>query len=221
MAVVTAGLVLGLAAACGPTTTATPDATPTTTTTAGRHHGDGGTDRSMGGMSGMDDHQHGASLPPLTSRLAAATETERAAATDLLTRIRATLAPFESEPAARAAGFVPNPNGHRLIHYRNVANRRDGHELDPEHPEGLVYARTTTGALRLLGAVFTVHAGEPAPTPGGAIFRWHTHDPKCPTFLVAPGTCADTFRMLHVWTTDAIHIVDPWSQHFRDAIGRG
>ena len=238
MAVVTAGLVLGLAAACGSTTTATPGVSPTTTTsttTAGHHRGDGGTDRSMGGttggMQGMTDdmdgvigegtggHQHSASLPPLASRLAAATETERAAATDLLTRIRATLAPFESEPAARAAGFVPNPNGHRLIHYRNVANRRDGHELDPEHPEGLVYVRNRSGALVLLGAVFTVAPGETAPAPAGDIFGWHTHDPRCNTFLVPAGGCSETFRMLHIWTTTAVEVLDPWTQPFRAAIG--
>ena len=170
-----------------------------------------------GGDGGMG-HQHSMSLPPLSERLAAATPAQRAAATDLLTLIRSTVRPFESEPAARAAGFAPNPNGHRLIHYRNVANRRDGSQLDPEHPEGLLYFRTATGQLRLMGAVFTVHAGEAAPTPAGEIFRWHTHNPSCPTFLVAPGACADTFRMLHVWTTDAVDVVDPWSQQVRAAI---
>lgn len=228
MAVVTAGLTLALAAGCGSTATATPGATPTTTTTAAAHRSDAGTDRSMDGMDGMDGgmdemsgRHHGAELPPLASRLAAAIPTERAAAADLLASTGATLQAYESEPAARAAGFVPNPGGGRLIHYRNVANRWDGRALDPEHPEGLVYVTTITGELRLLGAVFTVRAGEAAPTPGGDIFRWHTHDPSCPTFLVAPGACQDTFRMLHVWTTDAVTVVDPWNQMPRAAFERG
>jgi|GEM_PF-7041453 hypothetical protein len=58
-------------------------------------------------------------------------------------------------------------------------------------------------------------------TPGGDIFRWHTHDSSCPTFLVAPGTCQDTFRMLHVWTTEAVTVVDPWNQMPRAAFDRG
>ena len=175
---------------------------------------------SMAGMAGMPGHGHGAEFPPLASRLAAATPAERAAAADLLARTRATLQAYESEPAARAAGFEPNPNGGRLIHYRNVANRRDDHQLDPEHPEGLVYVRTATGTLQLLGAVFTVHAGETAPTPGGAIFQWHSHDSSCPTFLVAPGGCGVTFRMLHVWTTSTAGVIDPWNQSARAAFGR-
>ena len=176
---------------------------------------------SMAGMGSMEAHHHGAELPPLASRLAAATPTQRAAAANLLARIRVTLQAYESEPAARAAGFVPNPGSGRLIHYRNIANRWDGRALDPANPEGLVYVPTATGKLVLLGAVFTVRAGEVAPTPGGEIFRWHSHDSSCPTFLVAPGACQNTFRMLHVWTTDAVTVVDPWNQMPRAAFGRG
>lgn len=224
--VVTAGLALVVASGCGSTAATTPSATAATTTTTARHNGDTGMN-GMDGMEGMADmpgmkgHGHGADFPPLASRLAAATPVERSAAADLLARTRATLQAYESESAARAAGFEPNPNGGRLIHYRNFANRRDDRQLDPEHPEGLVYVRTVTGTLQLLGAVFTVRAGEPAPTPGGAIFRWHTHDSSCPNFLVAPGACQDTFRMLHVWTTDAVKVVDPWNQMPRAAFGRG
>ncbi len=232
----TVGLALGLAGGCGSTATASPSATPTTTTAAQRRDPHGGTSNSMAGMNGMNGmsemdgmgsmdgsmsgQHHGMEFPPLASRLAAATTAERAAAADLLARTRATLQAYDSEPAARAAGFEPNPNGGRLIHYRNVANRRDDRQLEPEHLEGLVYVRTVAGTLQLLGAVYTVHAGETAPTPGGAIFQWHTHDSTCPTFLVAPGACQDTFRMLHVWTTSAATVVDPWNQSARAAFGR-
>lgn len=217
--VVTAGFALVLAGGCGSTATAAPGAT-STTTSAHRHVQNGRTADSMGGMDGMGGmqrHGHGADFPPLAMRLAAATPTERAAAADLLARTRATLQAFESEPAARAAGFVPNPGSGRLIHYRNFANRRDDRQLDPEHPEGLVYVQTATDTLQLLGAVFTVRAGETAPTPGGAIFQWHSHDSSCPTFLVAPGGCGDTFRMLHVWTTSTAGVVDTWNQSARAA----
>src|SRR5438874_2020115 len=130
---VTAGIALMLAAACGSTDTATASASATAaaSTTATTHHRDAGMDNmdGMGSMDGMSSRggssmsaHLGAEPPPLASRLAAASTTQRAAAADLLARTRATLQAFESEPAARAAGFVPNPNGRRLIHYRNVAN---------------------------------------------------------------------------------------------------
>jgi hypothetical protein len=177
----------------------------------------GGTD--MGGMGmGGSGHGHDAALAPLTERLADATPAQRDATADLLARTKATLTPYASEPAARAAGFVPNDVTRRVVHYRNVANRRDDHELDPSRPEGLVYLRLATGELHLLGALFTVRPGERAPTPGGGIFSWHTHDPGCGSFLVPAGGCTDTFRMLHVWTAPAA--VDPWIQPVRDAFGR-
>lgn len=163
-------------------------------------------------------HGHDATIPPLASRLADAAPAQRTAAADLLALTRATLAPFASESAARAAGYVPNDAAKRIVHYRDFANRRDGRALDPEHPEGLVYLRTAGGDLRLLGAVFSVRPGETAPTPGGDIFFWHTHTPSCGSFLVPVGTCTDTFRMLHVWT-DTI-AVDPWIQSPRLAFGR-
>ena len=81
-----------------------------------------------------------------------------------------------------------------------------------------MYLRDSAGGLRLLGALYTVRPGEPAPSPGGDIFFWHTHDPSCGSFLVPTGGCTDTFRMLHVWTAPAA--ADPWIQPVRAAFGR-
>jgi hypothetical protein len=195
--------------------------TPTTTAAGTHPHDDmGGMD--MGGMDmsgpGTASHAHDATLAPLATRLAAATPAQRAATADLLALTRAAIAPYESEAAARAAGFVPNDATKRVVHYKNIANRRDDGQLDPAHPEGLVYFRGPTGTLRLLGALYTVRPGEPAPTPGGDVFFWHTHQPSCGSFLVPAGTCADTFRMLHVWTAPGAP--DPWIQPVREAFGR-
>jgi hypothetical protein len=223
---VTALLVLAVvgtvAAACsGGSTTTAADARapePTSTSSTTRGHGDMGS-MDMGGMdmSGAA-HSEGAALPPLASRLAAATPAQRAATADVLARTRAAIAPYTSEATARAAGFVPADVTKRVVHYRNAANRRDDHELDPAHPEGLVYFRGPTGALGLIGALYTVRPGEPAPTPGGKIFFWHTHDPSCGSFLVPAGKCAGTFRMLHVWIGPGAP--DPWIQPVREAFHR-
>jgi hypothetical protein len=231
---VVALLVVGLVAvACDGTGGATDAATaprtpgPAPTSHATRPDRDGtmsGMD--MGGMDmgGMDmggagPTGHDASLPPLATRLAAATSAQRSATADLFARTRAAIAPYASEAAARAAGFVPNDPTKRVVHYKNVANRRDDHELDPEHPEGLVYFHGPAGGYRLLGALYTVRPGERAPTPGGAIFFWHTHDPTCGTFLVPAGACTDTFRMLHVWVAPGAP--DPWIQPIKLAFRPG
>jgi len=214
LAVCAIGAVAGALPASAHPTPAAAGSTPGTTQ---RGVGDMGAMDSMGGTGhGMGDM----GFPPLATRLAHASTKQRHAASTLLTRLRTQLAPYEDEDAARADGFVPNDTTKRLIHYRNVANRRDDRELDPTHLEGLVYAHGADGRLHLLGALFTVRPGEVAPTPAGDIFRWHTHDPSCADFLVHPGECRDTFRMLHVWTTKAIPIRDPWQQHFRDAVDR-
>jgi len=205
-------------AACGggsaPTAAGAGTATSTTTAAGGM----GGMDLGSMNMGGPGvGHAHDAALPPLAQRLADATPAQRAATADLLARTRTAIAPYESEAAARAAGFVPNDATMRVVHYKNVANRRDDRELDPAHPEGLVYFRGPSGTLRLLGALYTVRPGEPAPTPGGDIFFWHTHQPSCGSFLVPAGKCTDTFRMLHVWTAPGAP--DPWIQPVREAFG--
>lgn len=179
-----------------------------------------GTTASAAAAASVDSgHMHHEVSAPLDERLAAATPKQRKAAASLLAKTTKSLQQFRHEPDAVAAGYAAQPSGHRLIHYRNTNNRRDGRALDPNAPEGLVFVRAATGELRLLGAVFTVHRGETAPTPGGPIFQWHTHDASCGSFLLEPGECPSTFRMLHVWTTDAVTITDPWIQPFRMAMG--
>jgi hypothetical protein len=163
---------------------------------------------------------HGHALAPLAERERAATPAEQAAADRLVAETKAAAAPYADIDDAKAGGFVPN--GSQLdnisIHYPHPANRRDDRQLDPTHPEGLMYRHNPDGTSTLLAVVYTVAAGEPAPTPGGPIFSWHTHQ-GCADFFVDPGGCPDTFRMLHVWIADGV--VDPFAASFRDALGKG
>jgi hypothetical protein len=178
----------------------------------------GGMDMGDGSSTGMAGGAPHGAMPPLHARLAAATPRQRAAAADLLARTETTLRAFASEPAARAAGYVAVDATKRVIHYRNIANMRDDDVLDPARPEGLVYFHGPTGGFRLLGAYFTVRPGGAAPTPGGDIFSWHTHDPSCGSFLVPAGHCTGTFRMLHIWTAPGAP--DPWIQPITEAFRR-
>jgi hypothetical protein len=116
---------------------------------------------------------------------------------------------------AIAAGYeLPKPGVGPDVHMENKAFRADGHVLDPQRPETLVYA-IEGGRATLLGVVFVMdRAGRPGPEPGGPITRWHAHN-ICLTLLppgfgvVSPfGTCpalsinVTTPEMMHVWVVE-------------------
>lgn len=142
-----------------------------------------------------------------------ATPAEQVAAARLATETRATLARFQDEAAARAAGYQPalaSPDA--LVHYDNRAFGRDGRVLDPEAPEQLVYLRTEHGPV-LLGAVYVMpRAGQIGPAVGGPLTAWHAHlvcIGPAPPFLVgipspfggcpALSAAVTTPGMMHVW----------------------
>jgi len=181
---------------------------------------------------------------PFAERRAAASTDEQTAADDLVTDVRATLAPYAEVDAALAAGYqLPrrrNPAARGgLVHYIHPGRAADGHVLDPTLPEGLVYATRPgegeggAGEPVLVGAFFLAAAGEAAPLPAGDLAVWHSHDGEgCPTFFVTDtDPCVATRRMLHVWTADQVttpgrhsagprtlRVVDPFGTPFRAAV---
>jgi hypothetical protein len=102
----------------------------------------------------------------------------------------------------------------RLLHVPNPAWRADGRVLDPARPETLVYWRDPDDRLVLVGVMYTAARGQPGPTIGGPITRWHDHescrDPATRAKLGRPldGTCPSgqmlrrSGEMMHVWFTD-------------------
>lgn len=151
--------------------------------------------------------------------LSLATPAQRAAAVNLLARIRASARRWRRLPAARAAGFdthtVRRRPGDDAVHYLHAEHRRfsnDRFYLDPRRPEALIYANVPGRPLLLVGMMFSMPRGKHGATPGGPITRWHTHrvcasgtkrgleprpDGSCP-----PGTTArQGSEMLHVWFT--------------------
>jgi hypothetical protein len=118
---------------------------------------------------------------------------------------------------ARAAGYADAPfkpvRGTNLLqtHALNVDYFRDGRDLDPAFPEGLMYVQFPDGEIVLVALVFTSEVGE-GPTPAGDAIAWHTHY-TCtingtPQALPAgTQTCPDGTpgraprrEMLHLWT---------------------
>lgn len=186
------------------------------------------------GRRGGHDHE---ALPPYEERYAAATEEEQEAADDLTADVEATLAAYADLDDAVAAGYqLPRNRVHPrspLLHYSDRTVAEEGHVLDPERPNGLVYATGGDGEPVLLGAFFVARPGVDAPTPAGDLVVWHSHSPDCPAFSATEDEpCTDTRRMLHVWTADevelvgrrdqpvTVRVVDPFGAPFRASVER-
>jgi hypothetical protein len=136
---------------------------------------------------------------------------------ELVAAAQATAEQFADVAAAEAAGYLAAPfksvRGTTLLqtHAMNVDYFRDGRELDPAFPEGLMYVQFPDGETVLVALVFTAEVGE-GPTPAGDAFAWHTHygctvagEPRA--LPAGVETCPDGTpgraprrEMLHLWT---------------------
>ena len=126
--------------------------------------------------------------------------------------------PQWADPAtAEAAGYHSIGDGITgFEHYINWADLTDGHILDPDHPEALVY-RVTGATKKLESAMYMLPPGstlDTVPDLGGALTQWHIHDNLCFTDDAAPrvvgltngdGSCTpptvklQPVPMIHVW----------------------
>jgi hypothetical protein len=161
-------------------------------------------------------HAHGPNLPDV----AAAAADERARAEALWRDSIANAKQWRDPRAATVAGFRFKDNGRaadrpvRFLHVPNPAWRADGRVLDPARPETLIYWRGPDDRLVLVGVMYTAAKGQPGPTVGGPITRWHDHescrDPATRAMVGRPvdGACPDgqvlrrSGEMMHVWFTD-------------------
>jgi hypothetical protein len=141
------------------------------------------------------DRKTGTNLPDIAS----ATDEQRQAAADLLSRTEAATAGWSDITAAKAAGFdiaaqlaesekhndkiagrlaeidAHGPGRHLLtMTVLNKGNVENAQVLDPSAPQALLYAYQGKGAWKVIGARFLADKLYPAapPTPGGPITRW-------------------------------------------------
>lgn len=145
-----------------------------------------------------------------------ATPEQVAAAKKLYDETAAAIAPYMDWRVAWAAGY--RPGGSQSMpstHWMNQRYFAAGYVMDPNHPQGLVYANSKHGPV-LLGAMFQMkNIGQFGPDPGGPLTAWHQHQNICFTpfggefSLMSPTvTCPigsidiSASPMLHVWIVD-------------------
>jgi hypothetical protein len=159
------------------------------------------------------DSQHVHPGAILQATNAEPTPEQVAAAAQLYSATEAAIAPYRDWHAAWAAGYRPgDPQNMPSTHWMNQRNVDSGYVLDPNHPQGLVYANTKHGPV-LLGAMYQMkHLGQFGPDPGGPLTAWHEHQNICFTpfgfafsFMTPLATCPlgsidiSAPPMLHVW----------------------
>lgn len=159
-------------------------------------------------------HAHAGAVLQATNEVA--TPEQKAAAQQLYDETAAAIAPYRDWHKAWAAGYRPGgPSNMPSTHWMNQRYVQAGYVLDPNHPQGLVYANTKHGPV-LIGAMFQMRQlGEFGPDPGGPLTAWHIHQNICfapfgvEFSLMSPtGTCPvgavdlTAPAMLHVWIVD-------------------
>src|SRR5690242_3403690 len=156
-------------------------------------------------------HVHAGALLQKTNLVP--TPQQQAAATALYDETVSAIEPYKDSRNAWDAGYRPNGStAMPSTHWINNDYVSRGYVMDPEHPQGLVYANSHHGPV-LLGAMFEMKSiGVFGPDPGGPLTAWHEHQNVCFTpfglefSLMTPfSTCplgAIDFSapaMLHVW----------------------
>ena len=162
-------------------------------------------------------HVHAGALLQSTNTFP--TPPQVAAANALYAETKSAIQPFEDWHQAWAAGY--RPGGSSTLpstHWMNQRYVDAGYVMDPQRPQGLVYANTHHGPV-LLGAMFQMkNINQFGPDPGGPITAWHQHENICFTpigfefSLMTPfATCPigaidiSASPMLHVWVVDNPH----------------
>jgi hypothetical protein len=155
-------------------------------------------------------HVHAGALLQATNSVA--TPEQVAAAAQLYAETKAATLPYQDWHKAWAAGYRPGSTSMPSTHWMNDAYVKAGYVMDPQRPQGLVYANSKHGPV-LLGAMFQMqHINQFGPDPGGPLTAWHQHENICFTpigfeftfmtpYAVCPLGAIDisVSPMLHVW----------------------
>lgn len=188
---------------------------PGDTVPAGRHDHTGGTPPGPG-------RRYDATLPVDLSGVPGVTAEQQASAERLVTRTIVNLPQFRDPSYILTLGYRSiGDDVTGYVHYLNWPWLSDGRELDPAHPEALVYKLDYPNGVRTLTLQAAMYMLEPGstldtvPDVGGPLVQWHVHRNLCYggqpnawrviSVVEPPAPCpAGQFRpeavpMLHVW----------------------
>ncbi len=195
---------------------------------AGSHnhaHGAAGHAHSGGSASGGSGHRHAAAVVPPKEYdptkpidlggVPGVTPQEQARAENLIAITLVRLPQWKDPAYAEAHGFRSIGDGFTGDeHFINTSFFDDGHILDPDRPESLVYD-TRSGKRVLESAMFMMAPGDSwddIPDIGGPLTQWHIHNNLCFTttgqvagLTNAEGGCnaplvkGPETPMIHVW----------------------
>lgn len=179
-------------------------------------HGDSHDDH--GEAAAVASKPYDPSLPIDLSGVEGVTPQQQARAENLVAVTLAKLPQFADVDSLAAKGYFSIQDaftGHE--HFVNYPMINDGHELDPDFPESLVF-EMVDGKKTLVSAMFFAEGGvglDQVPDIGGKLTQWHIHNNLCYTLTDPPavigltqgdGTCASGSRdlgtpvpMIHVW----------------------
>lgn len=152
-------------------------------------------------------HTHGTEVP--------ATAEQMIAAGQFAESVKVKTAKYADVRDAMAAGYVQITQDLPGIaaHFIRLDYQHDGHELDADYPEVLLFTKRLTGNWQLVGAMFLAETqSETPPSYFGPLDVWHRHENLC--FLagsqVRTATGASDCRnglfvkatayQMHVWT---------------------
>ena len=155
-------------------------------------------------------HSHGNEVP--------ATAEQLLAAGNFALEVKAKTEKYADIRDAMAAGYVQITQDLPGIaaHFIRVDYQHDGHELDADYPETLLYTKRLDGEWRLVGVMFLAETvSDTPPSYFGPLDVWHRHENLC---FVAGGrvsvtaSAADckgglfvkqTAYQMHVWVVDS------------------
>jgi hypothetical protein len=190
---------------------------------AGHSHGGGGGDAAGGGGGG----HHSAAIAPVEydpekpidlGGVQGVTPAQQARAENLIAITLLRLPQWADYRTAESVGFKSigdGITGHE--HFINTAFFDDGHILNPDRPESLVYEPQRDGSKKLVSAMYMLAPNQTlddVPDVGGKLTQWHIHNNLCFTtsgrvagLTNAQGDCnaplvkGNEAPMIHVWIT--------------------
>lgn len=151
-------------------------------------------------------HSHGNEIPATTEQLLAAG--------NFALEVKAKTNKYADIRVAMADGYVQITQDLPGIaaHFIRGDYQHDGHELDPDHPETLLYTKRLDGQWRLVGVMFLAETvSDTPPSHFGPLDVWHRHENLC---FVAGGRVSvtasaaeckgglfvkETAYQMHVW----------------------